>query len=99
MNNTNIRSLYGLKYNPFLPDLPPDALYTIPGTKSFALSVQHMAAQGGFALITGDPGLGKSKTLQQIALGLEQIPDLTGRFPLLFLESGSGNPRSPDRKG
>ena len=79
MNNANIRSLYGLKYNPFLPDLPPEALYTIPGTGPFAIRVQHMAAQGGFALITGDPGLGKSKTLQQIAIGLEQIPDLTVR--------------------
>jgi len=29
MNNTDIRSLYGLKYNPFLPDLPPEALYPI----------------------------------------------------------------------
>ena len=36
-----------------------------------------MAAQGGFALITGEPGLGKSKTLQQIAHRLKQIPDLT----------------------
>jgi type II secretory pathway predicted ATPase ExeA len=79
MNNTSIRSLYGLKYNPFLPDLPPEALFTIPGTENFANRVHHMAAQGGFALITGDPGLGKSKTLQQIALGLEQIPDLTVR--------------------
>ena len=79
MNNTNIRSVYGLKYNPFLPDLPPEALYPIPGTASFALRVQHMAAQGGFALITGDPGLGKSKTLQQIAISLEQVPDLSVR--------------------
>jgi general secretion pathway protein A len=77
MNDTDLRSLYGLKYNPFLPDLPPDALFTIPGTQHFAQRVQSMAAQGGFALITGDPGLGKSKTLQQIAYRLQQIPDLT----------------------
>ena len=77
MNDTNLRSLYGLKYNPFLPDLPADALFTIPGTQHFAQRVQSMAAHGGFALITGDPGLGKSKTLQQIAYRLEQIPDLT----------------------
>lgn len=77
MNDTDLRSLYGLKYNPFLPDLPPDALFTIPGTEHFAQRVQSMAAQGGFALITGDPGLGKSKTLQQIAYRLQQIPDLT----------------------
>ena len=77
MNNVDIRSQYGLKYNPFLPDVPPEALFTIPGSERFTLRIQTMAAQGGFALITGDPGLGKSKTLQQIAHRLEQIPDLT----------------------
>jgi type II secretory pathway predicted ATPase ExeA len=77
MNNTVIRSVYGLKYNPFVPDVPAEALYTIPGTEHFAARMQTMATQGGFALITGEPGLGKSKTLQQIAHQLEQIPDLT----------------------
>ena len=77
MNNSDIRSLYGLKYNPFLPDVPPEALFIIPGSEHFGLRVASMAAHGGFALITGDPGLGKSKTLQQIAHRLEQIPDLT----------------------
>jgi len=77
MNNTDIRSLYGLKYNPFLPNVPPESLFTIPGTEHFSMRVQNMAAQGGFALITGEPGLGKSKTLQQIAHRLEQVPDLT----------------------
>jgi len=77
LNNTDIRSLYGLKYNPFLPDIPPEALFTLPGAEAFGHRVQAMAAQGGFALISGDPGLGKSKTLQQIAHRLEQTPDLT----------------------
>jgi general secretion pathway protein A len=77
MNNTDIRSLYGLKYNPFLPDVPSQSLFTIPGTEPFILRMESMAAQGGFALITGEPGLGKSKTLQKIAHRLEQIPDLT----------------------
>jgi len=43
MNNTDIRNLYGLKYNPFLPDLPPEALYVILGTEPFGLRVQSMA--------------------------------------------------------
>jgi len=77
MNNSEIRSLYGLKHNPFLPDVPPEALYTIPGTERFAQRLQTMAAQGGFALITGEPGLGKSKTLQQVAHRLAQVPDLS----------------------
>ena len=74
MNNTDIRSLYGLKYNPFLPNVPPESLFTIPGTEHFSMRVQNMAAHGGFALITGEPGLGKSKTLQQIAHRLDTGP-------------------------
>ena len=72
-----MRSLYGLKYNPFLPDIPPESLFKIPGSEQFFQRVQAMASQGGFALITGDPGLGKSKTLQSVAHRLEQNPDLT----------------------
>lgn len=52
-------------------------MYAIPGTESFGLRVRSMAENGGFALITVEPGLGKSKTLQKIAHQLEQIPDLT----------------------
>jgi type II secretory pathway predicted ATPase ExeA len=79
VNNANLRALYGLKYNPFLPALPPEALFALPGVDAFCQRVQAMAAQGGFALITGEPGLGKSKTLQLIAHRLEQVPDLTVR--------------------
>ena len=63
MNNADLRALYGLKYNPFLPALPDEALFPLPGVDRFANRVQSIAAHGGFALITGDPGHGKSKTL------------------------------------
>ncbi len=76
MNNIDIKSLYGLKYNPFLPNIPEEALYTLPGSEMFELRIRSMARQGGFALITGEPGLGKSKTLHKMACGLEKIPDL-----------------------
>jgi len=79
MNNADLRALYGLKYNPFLPALPDEALFPLPGVDRFANRVQSIAAHGGFALITGDPGHGKSKTLQLIAHRLQQIPDLTVR--------------------
>lgn len=77
MISSDICALYGLKYNPFLTDLPPEALWPLPGVKNFAYRIQNMAAHGGFALITGDPGQGKSKTLHLIAHRLAQIPDLT----------------------
>jgi type II secretory pathway predicted ATPase ExeA len=77
MNNADIQTLYGLKHNPFLPALPPEALWPLPGVKTFAHRVQVLAAHGGFALISGDPGVGKSKTLHLIAHRLAKIPDLT----------------------
>ncbi|MDP2975758.1 MAG: hypothetical protein Q8N45_06030, partial [Anaerolineales bacterium] len=67
MTDKNIRALFGLKYNPFLPNLPTEALWVTPEAEIFAHRVQAMFSLGGFALITGDPGHGKSKTLQWIA--------------------------------
>jgi type II secretory pathway predicted ATPase ExeA len=77
MTDKNIRALFGLKYNPFLPNLPVDALWVAPEAENFARRVQAMISQGGFAMITGDPGQGKSKTLQWIAKRLSTIPDIT----------------------
>lgn len=76
MNDPDIRALYGLKYNPFLPALPPEAIWMLPGVENFANRLKIMVAQGGFALITGDPGQGKSKTLQWIAQQLSLMPDV-----------------------
>jgi len=76
MTDVNIRALYGLKYNPFLSTLPVEALWVLPEAESFARRVQDLIPQGGFALITGDPGQGKSKTLQWIAQRLNQMPDI-----------------------
>ncbi|HQP18681.1 MAG TPA: ATP-binding protein, partial [Candidatus Cloacimonadota bacterium] len=77
MSDKNIRTLFGLKYNPFLPNLPTEALWVPPEAETFAHRVQSMISQGGFAMITGDPGQGKSKTLQWIAQRLSKMPDIT----------------------
>lgn len=77
MNDASLRAVYGLKYNPFLPGLPTDAIWVLPGAERFAQRVESLVAQGGFALITGDPGHGKSKTLHWLAHRLGRLPDLT----------------------
>lgn len=76
MNNKTLLALYGLKYNPFLPDLPVEALWALPETESFARRLEPLTTHGGFVLITGEPGYGKSKTLQLVAKRLTQMPDL-----------------------
>ena len=77
MNDKTLLALYGLKYNPFVPALPVEALWSLPGAEVFARRLEALAPQGGFALITGDPGCGKSKILQWLAARLGQLPDLT----------------------
>ena len=76
MNEKDLLALYGLKYNPFLPAVPPEDLWTPPGVESFFYRIETLVIDGGFALISGDPGLGKSKALQLLAGRLEQIGDV-----------------------
>lgn len=77
MNDKTLLALYGLKYNPFLPDIPPEALWITPGLDSFIFRMENLVKTGGFALICAEPGLGKSKTLQILAHRLETLGDVT----------------------
>jgi type II secretory pathway predicted ATPase ExeA len=76
MSDKDLLALYGLKYNPFLPAIPTEDLWTPPGVESFFFRVENLVMDGGFAVISGDPGLGKSKALQLLAGRLEQIGDV-----------------------
>ena len=76
--NKKLLSLYGLKWNPFAPELPPEALYVSPRLENFCWRVeQSLVREGGFALISGDPGTGKSVVLRLLAERLEQVRDVT----------------------
>jgi len=75
-NEKKIAALFGLKWNPFLPNIPVDALWQPPGMESFLFRLENMVMDGGFALIHGEAGLGKSKTLQLIAHRCKQMSEL-----------------------
>ena len=76
--NKKLLALYGLKWNPFSPELPIEALHATAKVESFCWRVeQGLIREGGFALITGDPGTGKSVVLRLLAERLGQLRDLT----------------------
>jgi general secretion pathway protein A len=76
--NKKLLALYGLKWNPFSPDLPSEALRVVPKVQSFCWRIeQSLVREGGFALISGDPGTGKSVVLRILAERLEALREVT----------------------
>jgi type II secretory pathway predicted ATPase ExeA len=73
MNEQKLRALYGLKHNPFSRHIPVDALWRAPGADAFFLRIDNIVMDGGFALLCGEPGLGKSKMLQLLQQHLLQL--------------------------
>ena len=76
--NQKLLALYGLKWNPFSPELPVDAIYVPQKIENFCWRIEHaQIREGGFAMIHGDPGSGKSIVLRLLAERLKKLPDIT----------------------
>jgi type II secretory pathway predicted ATPase ExeA len=76
MNDKKLLALFGLKWNPFHTDLPVDALWLPPTIDNYLFRIENLVMDGGFALIAGEPGLGKSKCLQLIAHRLRRLDNV-----------------------
>src|ERR1700719_933195 len=74
--NKKLLALYGLKFNPFSAELPTEALVISKKIDSFCWRAENsLIREGGFALISGDPGTGKSVVLRILATKLSSIRD------------------------
>lgn len=74
--NKKLLALYGLKWCPFSPDVPTEALQVTPRIESFCWRVEQLVGEGGFALVTGAVGAGKSVTLRLLAERLSGLRDV-----------------------
>ena len=76
--NPKLLALYGLKWNPFTPDVPTEALYVPPQIENFCWRIEQAhLREGGFALIHGEPGSGKSVVMRLLAERLARLADLS----------------------
>jgi type II secretory pathway predicted ATPase ExeA len=76
MNGKRLLSLWGLKWNPFSPDLPGEALLVTPKIENFAMRIEQLVLEGGFAMISGESGTGKSVALRIVAGRLATMRDV-----------------------
>jgi type II secretory pathway predicted ATPase ExeA len=65
-------AVYGLKYNPFYQEIPTEAIFLSPKVEDFFWKIEEMLLpEGGFALVHGEPGTGKSVILRALAEKLQ----------------------------
>lgn len=76
MDAHKLSALFGLKWNPFLEGVPVEGLCTTPRVEHFTWRVEDLVMHGGFALVTGDVGTGKSSVLRLLAERLATLRDV-----------------------
>ena len=75
----HLLSLYGLKWNPFASGVPIEGLYCSPRIDAFGRRSEMYLRDGGFAMITGAPGQGKSWALRILDARLSRMRDVVVR--------------------
>lgn len=76
--NTQLLAQYGLKWHPFSTEVPIEAIHVPSAVENFCWRIEHaLVREGGFAMIHGDPGSGKSVVMRLLAERLARLPDLT----------------------
>lgn len=67
---------YSLKWNPFAPDVPIEALHSTQRIESFSTRVEQLVQEGGFAAVLGPCGAGKSVALRLVHKRLSTQRDI-----------------------
>jgi len=75
--NKKLLAAYSLKWNPFAPEVPAETLSVTPRIEHFIWRMENQLKEGGFALVTGEPGSGKSVALRLLSERLRTLRDVS----------------------
>jgi type II secretory pathway predicted ATPase ExeA len=75
--NKKLLAAYGLKWNPFATEVPAETLKLTPKIDHFIWRMENQIKEGGFALVTGEPGSGKSVALRMLSERLRALRDVS----------------------
>jgi general secretion pathway protein A len=70
---------FSLSFHPFALALPPETCLITPDMMHVLSRCDHLVASGGFALVVGDAGTGKSTLIRCLRARLGERTDLTVR--------------------
>lgn len=74
--NRKLLAIYGLKFNPFSSEVPTEALLSNAKMDNFCWRIEHvLLREGGFAMVSGEPGSGKSVVLRLLSERLKNVRD------------------------
>ena len=76
VGHQKLLALFGLKWNPFSPEVPTEGLLVTRAVDHFAWRVENLAREGGFAMMEGPPGMGKSAALRLVESRLSNLRDV-----------------------
>ena len=89
-------ALYGLKWNPFAPDVPVEALHVSRRIESFCWRAEQLVGEGGFALVTGAPGrVGYPQGQEEISISAGRRDGQRRTESRMEGASPAGVPRTP----
>ena len=75
--NRKLLAPYGLKFNPFAQEIPVEALQKTARIDSFCVRLERQVREGGFALVSGQVGAGKSSAMRLLEKHLRDLPNVT----------------------
>src|SRR5579862_8057935 len=76
--NRKLLGRVGLKWDPFVNEIPIEALYASPAIEAFTWRVENaLVREGGFGRIRGPSGTGKSTALRLLEDRLRRVADVT----------------------